>query len=260
MITSRLPYSEYDNPMTSMFHIANGKLPSLHGNNCSPELLNFIYVCCAADPAKRPSVDQLSLHTILIRNPNVSGPEQPNSLDTTSENFHSPVGSDGCEAGAGKDAEVQGKLGNTEDFDENDYLNEQFYDDDVDSVEEDIDIPIVGRLDNPNFNEPGPTVGNDTPSRGFSSSSLYSPPLVLQAPKIPPLSRPPIPNRNDSNSCHESSLASSVMSLSRAPTAVQVTTMKEFDESASAGSPSFPFNVSKVRIPNRICGHPLTHL
>lgn len=65
MLAGKVPFSEYDNPMTAMYHIANGKGPSVHNIHCSDEIKQFISCCCAADPNSRPTVDQMLQHLLF---------------------------------------------------------------------------------------------------------------------------------------------------------------------------------------------------
>jgi len=71
MFTGKLPFSEYDNPMTAMYHIVNGAIPGL-GNEENivedvEQLKSFVETCCAAIPNDRPSVDELLLHPFITR-------------------------------------------------------------------------------------------------------------------------------------------------------------------------------------------------
>ena len=71
MFTGKLPFSEYDNPMTAMYHIVNGAIPGL-GNEDSiiedvEQLKSFVEICCAAIPNDRPSVYDLLLHPFITR-------------------------------------------------------------------------------------------------------------------------------------------------------------------------------------------------
>lgn len=71
MFSGKLPFSEYDNPMTAMYHIVNGAIPSL-GNDETiigdvEQLKSFVETCCAAIPNDRPSVDELILHPFITR-------------------------------------------------------------------------------------------------------------------------------------------------------------------------------------------------
>eukprot|EP00605_Chrysophyceae_sp_TOSAG23-4_P002730 GSChrysophyteH1.ASY1.ANO1.3009.1 assembled CDS len=55
MVTGKLPYAEYENPMTAMYHIANGQKPPFGdvAHALSNDLENFINSCCDVDPSKR---------------------------------------------------------------------------------------------------------------------------------------------------------------------------------------------------------------
>ena len=59
MVTGNLPYSYYDNPMTAMYHIANGDMPSFRDLSVSDELKALVVACCSADPTTRPTVVEL---------------------------------------------------------------------------------------------------------------------------------------------------------------------------------------------------------
>ncbi len=61
MLTGTLPYAEYENPMTAMYHIANGQQPPLgtETENVSQDLILFINSCCDLNPELRPTAAQL---------------------------------------------------------------------------------------------------------------------------------------------------------------------------------------------------------
>jgi Protein kinase domain len=59
MVTGNLPYSYYDNPMTAMYHIASGEVPSFRDLPVSAALKAFVIACCAADPTARPTAQEL---------------------------------------------------------------------------------------------------------------------------------------------------------------------------------------------------------
>ena len=59
MITGTLPYSYYDNPMTAMYHIASGEVPSFRDLEVSKSLKDFVIACCSTDPTCRPTVQEL---------------------------------------------------------------------------------------------------------------------------------------------------------------------------------------------------------
>jgi len=72
MFTAKVPYAEYENPMTAMYKIASGEIPalkpsSLQPNAASDEMISFIHTCCAVEPATRPSADALLTHDLLRR-------------------------------------------------------------------------------------------------------------------------------------------------------------------------------------------------
>ncbi|CAM9294115.1 unnamed protein product, partial [Ectocarpus fasciculatus] len=66
ILSASLPFSEYDNPMTAMYQIANGKIPPLP-SGASADASSFVHDCCAADPEQRPAVSALLQHPFLRR-------------------------------------------------------------------------------------------------------------------------------------------------------------------------------------------------
>jgi serine/threonine protein kinase len=69
MYNGKVPYAEYENPMTAMYKIASGEIPIIraHDQSGSPkeiynELLSFINVCCDVNASARPSAEELLLH------------------------------------------------------------------------------------------------------------------------------------------------------------------------------------------------------
>lgn len=67
MLTRNMPFAEYDNPMTAMYHIANGKAPNLDTITCSGQMKDFIKLCCEPNPSSRPSVASLLSHPLLLK-------------------------------------------------------------------------------------------------------------------------------------------------------------------------------------------------
>ena len=70
MFTAKVPYAEYENPMTAMYKIASGEIPSLKPSSIQPNkasegLISFIHICCAVDPTQRPAVEELQLQTFV---------------------------------------------------------------------------------------------------------------------------------------------------------------------------------------------------
>mmetsp|Transcript_8506 Transcript_8506/g.12696 ORF Transcript_8506/g.12696 Transcript_8506/m.12696 type:complete len:852 (-) Transcript_8506:111-2666(-) len=65
MLTGALPYAEFDNPMTAMYHIANGMSPPLKDVPVSDQAKDFVAACTTVDPCERPSVDELLRHPFL---------------------------------------------------------------------------------------------------------------------------------------------------------------------------------------------------
>lgn len=67
MLTAKLPFSNYDNPMTAMYHIANGEAPSAKDVAVSADLGALVTACCAADPMQRPDTESLFALAFLMR-------------------------------------------------------------------------------------------------------------------------------------------------------------------------------------------------
>ena len=65
MLTGTLPYAEFENPMTAMYHIASGKTPPLDKKTVSAAAIDFVETCCNIDPDKRPSVKVLLGHAFI---------------------------------------------------------------------------------------------------------------------------------------------------------------------------------------------------
>mmetsp|Transcript_5045 Transcript_5045/g.7708 ORF Transcript_5045/g.7708 Transcript_5045/m.7708 type:complete len:769 (-) Transcript_5045:242-2548(-) len=65
MLTGDLPFSEFENPMTAMYHIANGMSPPLRDVPVSDHARTFVAACTTVDPFERPSVDELLHHPFL---------------------------------------------------------------------------------------------------------------------------------------------------------------------------------------------------
>jgi len=87
MVTGRLPYSEYDNPMTAMFHIANGQQPPLHDAPVSDDLKAFICACCDVNPDLRPTAP------ILFAMPYPSRHNKPRRNSMSNSKEGTPQGS-----------------------------------------------------------------------------------------------------------------------------------------------------------------------
>lgn len=68
LLTGRIPFSKYENPMTAMFHIANGEVPSLEEVDASKHAVDFLRKCFALDPSLRPSAEELISHPFLCTN------------------------------------------------------------------------------------------------------------------------------------------------------------------------------------------------
>lgn len=65
LLTGSLPFAEYENPMTAMYHIANGKTPPLRNVEASVHAYSFVNQCCALEPNDRPSVSHLLNHPFV---------------------------------------------------------------------------------------------------------------------------------------------------------------------------------------------------
>lgn len=65
MLTGKIPYAEFENPMTAMYHIANGKKPSFGNCAVSESAKDFVDVCCAVEPEQRLTVEQLLMHPFV---------------------------------------------------------------------------------------------------------------------------------------------------------------------------------------------------
>lgn len=71
MFTAKVPYAEYENPMTAMYKIASGEIPSLKPSSVQPDtastaLVSFIHTCCNVDPTARPGAEELLSHPFVI--------------------------------------------------------------------------------------------------------------------------------------------------------------------------------------------------
>lgn len=78
MFTAKVPYAEYENPMTAMYKIASGEIPSLKPSSVQPDapsaaLVSFIHACCAVDPTVRPGADALLSHAFIVEKVNDVG-------------------------------------------------------------------------------------------------------------------------------------------------------------------------------------------
>ena len=79
MFTGKVPYAEYENPMTAMYKIASGEVPSISSRRdplpaaaahqpqaeAEAELVTFLRSCCQANPIDRPTAEQLLSHPFL---------------------------------------------------------------------------------------------------------------------------------------------------------------------------------------------------
>lgn len=68
MLTAKIPYAEYDNPVTAMFRIASGEPPRwtpLEHSPLTDGLQQFLSQCCAVNLDERPTVELLQSYEIL---------------------------------------------------------------------------------------------------------------------------------------------------------------------------------------------------
>lgn len=66
MVTGKLPYAIYNNPMTAMYRIASGEIPQIDADVARDVLMqDFVTKCCTVDPVQRPSVSALINHSWL---------------------------------------------------------------------------------------------------------------------------------------------------------------------------------------------------
>ena len=101
MVTGKLPFSEYDNPMTAMYQIANGEQPPLPeelNNKLSEAIKHFIKSCCAVDPEERPEASNLKLMKFPARNNKAGGKKKSKSNMRGQTNTVGPQG--GARGGA----------------------------------------------------------------------------------------------------------------------------------------------------------------
>ena len=80
MVTGKLPFSEYDNPMTAMYQMTNGEQPPLPEDvkvKVSEGLKAFISACSAVDPNERPEALQLKSMPFPARNKGSSSKKKP---------------------------------------------------------------------------------------------------------------------------------------------------------------------------------------
>ena len=80
MFTGKVPYAEYENPMTAMYKIASGEIPSINSRRdplppptasdqrgeAEAQLAIFLRSCCQANPMDRPTAEQLLSHPFLL--------------------------------------------------------------------------------------------------------------------------------------------------------------------------------------------------
>lgn len=67
LLTGKIPYSMYDNPMTAMYHIASGQPPPIIGVEASESCRQFILLCCNAEANSRPSISTLLQHPFVLQ-------------------------------------------------------------------------------------------------------------------------------------------------------------------------------------------------
>eukprot|EP01041_Mallomonas_annulata_P010167 gene10167-21193_t len=67
LITGKIPYFMYENPMTAMYHIASGEAPPFCGvDEPSENVKSFVQCCCNPDPTLRPNITTLLQHPFVI--------------------------------------------------------------------------------------------------------------------------------------------------------------------------------------------------
>mmetsp|Transcript_48394 Transcript_48394/g.65875 ORF Transcript_48394/g.65875 Transcript_48394/m.65875 type:complete len:563 (-) Transcript_48394:935-2623(-) len=59
MLTGKMPWPMFPNPMAAMYHIANGERPPIDGVSISDEADAFISACCQQDPINRSTTSVL---------------------------------------------------------------------------------------------------------------------------------------------------------------------------------------------------------
>jgi serine/threonine protein kinase len=90
VLTGKIPYFYYENPMTAMFHIANGKLPIEDYFDLSRRAKAFVLNCCALNPNLRQDVkDLLSMQFVSICSPLLSPPSHNLIYSSVEFNFGS---------------------------------------------------------------------------------------------------------------------------------------------------------------------------
>jgi serine/threonine protein kinase len=82
LLTGKVPFADYENPMTAMYHIANGKAPPIKDVEASIEIVDFLKICCAPEAANRPTVDVLLDHPFITRKA-LSRMNSTNMLEST---------------------------------------------------------------------------------------------------------------------------------------------------------------------------------
>lgn len=53
MLTGKMPWPMFPNPIAAMYHIANGETPPVDRDDVSQEARDFIHACCTIDPTQR---------------------------------------------------------------------------------------------------------------------------------------------------------------------------------------------------------------
>ena len=65
MVTGKPPWSEYNNPLTTMFYIAKSNEPPKLPDNLSPDLVDFLQNCLKIIPGERANCRQLLEHRFI---------------------------------------------------------------------------------------------------------------------------------------------------------------------------------------------------
>uniref|UniRef100_A0A6T5VXF8 Protein kinase domain-containing protein n=1 Tax=Chromulina nebulosa TaxID=96789 RepID=A0A6T5VXF8_9STRA len=159
MLTAKLPFSEYDNPMTAMYHIANGKSPSLQNVDCTDDLKEFIHICCSSEPEVRPNISELVRHKLFNKSITNITPDKQKSqsihsnsnLTNSIELTNNPITN---ESNQRKDSIDNNTI---EEISEDEYLQEIFHDDEIDiDISTDDEISETSSVNNASYIEEEP--------------------------------------------------------------------------------------------------------
>eukprot|EP01035_Chromulina_nebulosa_P018706 gene18706-24465_t len=160
MLTAKLPFSEYDNPMTAMYHIANGKSPSIQNVDCSDDLKEFIHICCSPDPEIRPNISELVKYKLFNKSTNNTTPDKQkmqsnnsnyNQTNSSNESTNNPITN---ESNQHNDSINNNTI---EEISEDEYLQEIFHDDEIDiDISTDDEISETSSVNNASYIEEEP--------------------------------------------------------------------------------------------------------